>query len=247
MTTGTSGQHETSETAGAIRVLIVDDQMLLRQSFQRLLELESGIAVVGVAGNGEEALARIAEMERGGALPDVVLMDIRMPVMDGVQATERIGERWPNVRVLILTTFDDQEYVFRGIRAGAKGYLLKDSSAAELLDAIRVVYAGGSPLQPSVAAKLVAHLAQPDAAASAAQRSGAPGSSAPALPMGEELTDREREILGYIARGASNREIGEALFITEGTVKNHVSNILSKLALRDRTQAALWAREHGLG
>jgi DNA-binding NarL/FixJ family response regulator len=146
--------------------------------------------------------------------------------------------------VLILTTFDDQEYVFKGIRAGAKGYLLKDSSAAELLDAIRVVYAGGSPLQPSVAAQLVAHLAQPDAAA--AQRSSASG-AAPALPMGEELTDREREILGYIARGASNREIGEALFITEGTVKNHVSNILSKLALRDRTQAALWAREHGLG
>jgi DNA-binding NarL/FixJ family response regulator len=244
MTTGTSGQSEQHETAGAIRVLIVDDQMLLRQSFQRLLELESGIAVVGVAGNGEEALARIAEMERGGALPDVVLMDIRMPVMDGVQATERIGERWPSVRVLILTTFDDQEYVFKGIRAGAKGYLLKDSSAAELLDAIRVVYAGGSPLQPSVAAKLVAHLAQPDAAT--AQQSGAPGSAA-ALPVGEELTDREHEILGYIARGASNREIGEALFITEGTVKNHVSNILGKLALRDRTQAALWAREHGLG
>ena len=162
MTTGTSGQSEQHETARAIRVLIVDDQMLLRQSFQRLLELESGIAVVGVAGNGEEALACIAEMEHGGVLPDVVLMDIRMPVMDGVQATEQIGERWPGVRVLILTTFDDQEYVFRGIRAGAKGYLLKDSSAAELLDAIRVVYAGGSPLQPSVAAKLVAHLAQPD-------------------------------------------------------------------------------------
>jgi len=149
------------------------------------------------------------------------------------------------VRVLILTTFDDQEYVFRGIRAGAKGYLLKDSSAAELLDAIRVVYAGGSPLQPSVAAKLVAHLAQPDATTT--QRAGSSGSAA-VLPVGgEELTDREREILGYIARGASNREIGEALFITEGTVKNHVSNILGKLALRDRTQAALWAREHGLG
>jgi len=245
MTTGTSGQSGQQETAETIRVLIVDDQMLLRQSFQRLLELERGIAVVGVAGNGEEALAQIAELERGGALPDVVLMDIRMPVMDGVQATVQIGERWPGVRVLILTTFDDQEYVFRGIRAGAKGYLLKDSSAAELLDAIRVVYAGGSPLQPSVAAKLVAHLAQPDATTT--QRAGSPGSAA-VLPVGgEELTDREREILGYIARGASNREIGEALFITEGTVKNHVSNILGKLALRDRTQAALWAREHGLG
>ncbi|HEY7343340.1 MAG TPA: response regulator transcription factor [Ktedonobacterales bacterium] len=245
MTTGTPGQSGQHDMSGVIRVLIVDDQMLLRQSFQRLLELENGIAVVGVAGNGEEALTRIADLERGGAQPDVVLMDIRMPVMDGVQATEQIGERWPDVRVLILTTFDDQEYVFRGIRAGAKGYLLKDSSAAELLDAIRVVYAGGSPLQPSVAAKLVAHLAQPNAAATA-QQSGASGATS-ALPVGEELTDREREILGYIARGASNREIGEALFITEGTVKNHVSNILGKLALRDRTQAALWAREHGLG
>jgi DNA-binding NarL/FixJ family response regulator len=240
MTTETSGHHE---AAGAIRVLIVDDQLLLRQSFQRLLDLESDIAVVGVAGNGEEALARIAELERGDALPDVVLMDVRMPVMDGIQATRQIGERWPGVRVLILTTFDDQEYVLQGIRAGAKSYLLKDSSAAELLDAIRAVYAGGSPLQPSVAAKLVAHLAQPDAAG-APQR---PSAAGPALPGGEELTEREREILGYIARGASNREIGEALFITEGTVKNHVSNILSKLALRDRTQAALWAREHGLG
>lgn len=239
-------QPGTQETAGAIRVLIVDDQMLLRQSFQRLLELESGIAVAGVAGNGEEALARLEEMERRGALPDVVLMDIRMPVMDGVEATQRIGERWPDVRVLILTTFDDQEYVLRGIRAGAKGYLLKDTSASDLVEAIRAVYAGDSPLQPSVAAKLVAHLAQPDKSAlpTTTQQASMAG---PLLAGGEDLTERERQILGHIARGSSNREIGEALFITEGTVKNHVSNILSKLALRDRTQAALWAREHGLG
>ncbi|MGE5334801.1 MAG: response regulator [Nitrososphaerota archaeon] len=235
---------ERTKTPTPIRVLIVDDQLLLRQSFQRLLELESGIAVAGVAGNGEEALARLAALERDGALPDVVLMDIRMPVMDGVQATEQISERWPSVRVLILTTFDDQEYVIRGIRAGAKGYLLKDASAAELLDAIRAVHAGGSPLQPSVAAKLVAHVAQPETHAAHAR----PDVEAPTLAgVGSELTERECEILGYIARGASNREIGESLFITEGTVKNHVSNILSKLALRDRTQAALWAREHGMG
>ncbi len=236
MTTETT---EANEGATPIRVLIVDDQLLLRQSFQRLLDLEDGVSVVGVAGNGEEALARLADLERAGTLPDVVLMDIRMPVMDGVQATARIGERWPTVRVLILTTFDDQEYVVQGISAGAKGYLLKDSSAADLLAAIRTVHAGGSPLQPSVAAKLVAHLAQPGANTRSA-------ADAPPLP-GSELTDREREILGHIARGASNREIGEALFITEGTVKNHVSNILSKLMLRDRTQAALWAREHALG
>ena len=239
----TTNPTELNERAAPIRVLIVDDQLLLRQSFQRLLDLEDGISVVGVAGNGEEALARLADLERAGTLPDVVLMDIRMPGMGGVEATSRIGERWPTVRVLILTTFDDQDYVVQGISAGAKGYLLKDSSAADLLAAIRTVYAGGSPLQPSVAAKLVAHLAQPDANSAPLGRSAA---DAPPLP-GSELTDREREILGHIARGASNREIGEALFITEGTVKNHVSNILSKLMLRDRTQAALWAREHGLG
>jgi DNA-binding NarL/FixJ family response regulator len=178
-------------------------------------------------------------------------MDIRMPVMDGVQATERISQRWPAVRVLILTTFDDQEYVIKGIRAGAKGYQLKDASAAELLDAIRVVHAGGSPLQPSVAAKLVAHVAQPDTSSHPTEPSQPtqPSATVPSsvVPYGEELTEREREILAHIARGASNREIGEALFITEGTVKNHVSSILSKLLLRDRTQAALWAREHGLG
>jgi DNA-binding NarL/FixJ family response regulator len=232
----------TIEASAPIRVLIVDDQLLLRQSFQRLLELEDGISVVGVAANGEEALARLAELERAGTLPDVALMDIRMPGMGGVTATARVSERWPSVRVLILTTFDDQEYVVKGVSAGAKGYLLKDSSAADLLAAIRTVHAGGALLQPSVAAKLVAHLAQPEATTDPPARSTA----APALP-GNDLTDREREILAYIAGGASNREIGEALFITEGTVKNHVSNILSKLLLRDRTQAALWAREHGMG
>ena len=232
----------TIEASAPIRVLIVDDQLLLRQSFQRLLELEDGISVVGVAANGEEALARLAELERAGTLPDVALMDIRMPGMGGVTATARVSERWPSVRVLILTTFDDQEYVVKGVSAGAKGYLLKDSSAADLLAAIRTVHAGGALLQPSVAAKLVAHLAQPVTNAQPPTRSA----DAPALP-GSDLTDREREILAYIAGGASNREIGEALFITEGTVKNHVSNILSKLLLRDRTQAALWAREHGLG
>ena len=232
----------TADSSAPIRVLIVDDQLLLRQSFQRLLELEDGISVVGVAANGEEALARLAELERAGTLPDVVLMDIRMPGMGGVTATARVSERWPSVRVLILTTFDDQEYVVKGVSAGAKGYLLKDSSAADLLAAIRTVHAGGALLQPSVAAKLVAHLAQPVTNAQPPTRSA----DAPALP-GSDLTDREREILAYIAGGASNREIGEALFITEGTVKNHVSNILSKLGLRDRTQAALWAREQRLG
>lgn len=241
-----------SETT-PIRVLIVDDQMLLRQSFQTLLELEGdAVAVVGAAGDGEEALALLERLDQRGTLPEVVLMDVRMPRLDGVQATARIAKRWPDIGVLILTTFDDEEYIVEGFRSGAKGYLLKDASGQQLVEAIRAVHRGESPLQPSVAAKLVARLAQTPAAAPQGAAPRAPASG-PArhlrmengLPV-EELTEREREILRAIARGASNREIGEALFITEGTVKNHVSNILNKLALRDRTQAALWAREHNV-
>jgi len=223
-----------------VRVLLVDDQTLLRQGFQRLLELgDNQIQVVGAASDGVEALALIERLEREDQLPQVVLMDIRMPLMDGVQATARIRARWPSARVLMLTTFDNDEYVFDGLRAGASGYMLKDVSAEELVAAIHAASRGESPLQPSIAAKLVARL-----------RAEAPG--APTVTgtiQGAEvaeLTEREREILRYLARGSSNREIGEALYITEGTVKNHVSNILNKLALRDRTQAALWAREHSL-
>ncbi|HEV8190556.1 MAG TPA: response regulator transcription factor [Ktedonobacterales bacterium] len=232
-----------------IRVLIVDDQQLLRQSFRRLLELDnSGIEVAGAASDGQEALDVLARLEQEGRLPQVVLMDVRMPRMTGVEATARIAERWPMVRVLILTTFDDDEYIFEGFRAGAKGYLLKDISAEELVGAIRAVHRGEAPVQPSVAAKLVARLHRgPDVATSQASSAEPAQPQTFGTPGANELTDREREILGFLARGASNREIGESLFITEGTVKNHVSNILSKLNLRDRTQAALWAREHGLG
>jgi DNA-binding NarL/FixJ family response regulator len=228
-----------------IRVLLVDDQQLLLDSFSRLLELEGrGMRVVGTASDGQQAIATIERLEREAQLPHVVLMDVRMPRMDGPEATAHIVARWPAVRVMMLTTFDDDESVFAGLRAGAKGYLLKDATAEELIGAIRAVHRGESPLQPSVAAKLVARLAaNPD--------SPAPTIAAPAVgqpsPPAEELTEREREILAHIARGANNREISETLFITEGTVKNHVSNILGKLGLRDRTQAALWAREHGLG
>jgi DNA-binding NarL/FixJ family response regulator len=244
---------ETSGREDPIRVLLVDDQTLLRQSFQRLLELEGmGVEVVGTAADGLEALEQIERLARFGRPPQVVLMDVRMPRLDGVQATARIHERWPDVRVMMLTTFDDEEYVFAGLRAGARGYLLKDASADELVAAIHAVQRGDAPLQPSVAAKVIARLARtsppsaPGGPASAGHTGQSiPAKASPSLP-GEELTEREREILRHLSRGASNREIGEALFITEGTVKNHVSNILSKLALRDRTQAALWAREHGL-
>jgi DNA-binding NarL/FixJ family response regulator len=223
-----------------VRVLLVDDQTLLRQGFQRLLELgDNHVRVVGAASDGMEALALIERLERENQLPQVTLMDIRMPRMDGVQATAQIRARWPSVHVLMLTTFDNDEYVFDGLRAGASGYMLKDVSADELVAAIHAAQRGESPLQPSIAAKLVARLrAEP-----ADERT--PAGTAQG-PEAAELTEREREILRYLARGSSNREIGEALYITEGTVKNHVSNILNKLALRDRTQAALWAREHGL-
>jgi DNA-binding NarL/FixJ family response regulator len=223
----------------AVRVLLVDDQTLLRQGFQRLLELsDNRVSVVGAASDGVEALALIERLERENRLPQVVLMDIRMPRMNGVQATAQIRARWPLVRVLMLTTFDNDEYVFDGLRAGASGYMLKDVSAEELVAAIHAASRGESPLQPSIAAKLVARLR---AESSEVTKTGMTQDVEMA-----ELTEREREILRYLARGSSNREIGEALYITEGTVKNHVSNILNKLALRDRTQAALWAREHSL-
>jgi len=228
-----------------IRVLLVDDQALLRESFQRLLELErDAVEVVGAAADGAAAVAAVERLARAGSAPHVVLMDVRMPRLNGVEATRQIRTRWPDVRVMMLTTFDDEEYIIEGVRAGANGYLLKDATADQLLAAIRAVHRGESPLQPSVAAKLMARLknspAAPPAPAAPARVGGAPG-----MPV-DELTERERDILRLLARGASNREIGEELFITEGTVKNHVSSILSKLALRDRTQAALWARERGL-
>jgi DNA-binding NarL/FixJ family response regulator len=221
-------------------VLLVDDQTLLRQGFQRLLELsDNRVHVVGTAADGVETLALLERLERESRLPQVTLMDIRMPCMDGVQATAQIRARWPSVRVLMLTTFDNDEYVFDGLRAGASGYMLKDASAEELVAAIHAVSRGESPLQPSIAAKLVARLR-----AESPER--ADSTELTQVAEIAELTEREREILRYVARGSSNREIGEALYITEGTVKNHVSNILNKLSLRDRTQAALWAREHSL-
>ena len=231
--------------AEPIRVLLADDQALLRESFQRLLELEGdALKVVGAVADGQEAVEAVERLARAGQAPHVVLMDVRMPRLNGVEATRRIRARWPEVRVMMLTTFDDEEYVFEGVRAGANGYLLKDATADQLIAAIRAVHRGESPLQPSVATKLMARLANPPAPPAPTPVATTTRAAA-GMPV-DELTEREREILRLVARGESNREIGEDLFITEGTVKNHVSSILSKLALRDRTQAALWAREHGL-
>ena len=210
-----------------IRVLLVDDQRLMRDGMRTLLSLEPDITVVGEAGDGREGLAAVLALE-----PDVVLMDIRMPNMNGVEATREIRKARPNVKVLILTTFDDDALVLEALREGAAGYLTKDEPAQEIADAVRKTLSGGVIMPPPIAAKVVASLAR----------------QALPPPPGElaELTERERGVLRLLGQGYSNKEIGDALFITEGTAKNHVSSIMEKLGLRDRTQTALWAVRHGL-
>ncbi|GAA1826829.1 response regulator transcription factor [Agromyces salentinus] len=208
-----------------VRVLVVDDQALFREALTTLLEVQPGIEPVGEAGDGEQAIRRAAELR-----PDVVLMDLRMPVLDGIAATARLRVEHPEVRVLALTTFDDDEDVFAALRAGAVGYLLKDVSSARLVEAITAASRGETVLQPSVAAKVVARVAR------------MPQQPAPAHP----LTDREVDVVRLLAEGRSNREIAGALFLAEGTVKNLVTSVLSKLDVRDRTQAALRARDLGL-
>jgi DNA-binding NarL/FixJ family response regulator len=213
-----------------LHVLIVDDQRLMREGLRTLIELEDDLEAVGEAENGTAALAAYAELQ-----PDVVLMDIRMPEMDGVEATRRICQQWPPARILILTTFDNDNYVFEGLRAGAMGYLLKDVSGAELAAAIRTVASGNALIGSSVARKVLTQLArQPSAAPAAAE------------PLAEPLSEREQEILRLVAQGYSNPQIAQELHLAEGTVKNYVTNILQKTGSRDRTQAAVRARSLGL-
>lgn len=219
-----------------IRIVLVDDQTLVRQGIQTLLELEADLQVVGTAANGLDALAVV---ER--ARPDVVLIDVRMPLMDGVAATRELVARYPGLGVIILTTFDDDEYVFEGLKAGARGYMLKDTSSDEIVDAVRAVAAGEALIQPSIARKVVAEFSRLAAARAPAQPHSDPPLAAPA-PLAEPLTEREREVLRGLAAGLSNRELAERLVITEGTVKNHVSSLLAKLGVRDRTQAVLKAQ-----
>ncbi len=214
-----------------IRVLLVDDQRLMRDGMRTLLSLEPDLKVVGEAGDGLEALS-VARQQQ----PDVILMDIRMPRMNGVEATREIRREMPGVKVLILTTFDDDEMVMEALLEGAAGYLTKDLPAEEIAAAVRNVQSGGVIMPPPIAAKVVAELG----------RRSAPAPAPATLPVGE-LTEREVEVLKLLGQGYSNKEIGEALFITEGTAKNHVSSVIEKLGLRDRTQAALWAVRHGLG
>ncbi|MEU5413665.1 response regulator transcription factor [Streptomyces clavifer] len=214
-----------------IRVLIADDQMMVRQGFTVLLNAELGIEVVGQAVDGLDAVGKVAELA-----PDVVLMDIRMPRLGGIDATRSItGTPGSTVRVLVLTTFDLDEYVYEALRAGASGFLLKDASAAELARAVRVVAAGDALLAPNITKRLIAEFSRV--------------SSTPRAPSRDrvgDLTGRETEVLSLVAQGLSNAEIAGRLVVAEQTVKTHVSRILVKLGLRDRTQAAVYAYESGL-
>ena len=221
---------EPTASPRGIRILLVDDQRLMREGLRTLLELEPDMQVAGEADNGQAALETYERLQ-----PTVVLMYIRMPGMDGVEATRRLRDRWRDAKVIILTTFDDDEYIFEGLRAGALGYLLKEVSGSELAEAIRKVAAGGALVEPSVARKVLAEFARL-----------APPVRAPDAGLPEPLSSREREILALLYQGLSNREIATRLSLAEGTVKNHITTILQKLGVEDRTQAALRARELGL-
>ncbi|MEU4897152.1 response regulator transcription factor [Streptomyces sp. NPDC044780] len=214
-----------------IRVLIADDQMMVRQGFTVLLNAEPDIEVVGQAVDGADAVDQVAELA-----PDVVLMDIRMPGVGGIEATRRLTEPADaTVKVLVLTTFDLDEYVYEALRAGASGFLLKDASADELAQAVRVVAAGDALLAPNITKRLIGEFSRVTA-----------GHRAPLKERVGNLTERETEVLTLIAQGLSNAEIAERLVLAEQTVKTHVSRILAKLELRDRTQAAVFAYETGL-
>ncbi|MGQ4415334.1 response regulator [Streptomyces sp. SAS_269] len=216
--------------AGTIRVLIADDQQMVRQGFTVLLDTKPGIQVVGQAVHGLDAIAKVRELA-----PDVVLMDIRMPELGGIEATRRITTDHPDIRVLVLTTFDLDEYVYQALRAGASGFLLKDASADQLAEAVRVVAAGDALLAPGITRRLIAEFSRLDATP-----------RPPLMRRVGDLTERETEVLTLIAQGLSNAEIAGRLVVAEQTVKTHVGRILVKLGLRDRTQAAVFAYESGL-
>ncbi len=218
-----------------MRILVVDDQRLMREGLATILNLEPDMEVVGTAIDGRDAYAKVTELQ-----PDVVLMDIRMPGMDGVEGAELILRHFPEMKVLILTTFDDAELILRVLEKGVHGYLLKDMPSEAIVSAIQTVYNGGTVLQPEITAMLLKELKKMPAVP-----------SVPELLLNENdeellgsLTDREKEILALLGQGLNNKEIADRLFISEGTVKNHVSSLMSKLGLRDRTQAAVFSVRH---
>jgi DNA-binding NarL/FixJ family response regulator len=216
-----------SSAAPVVRILIADDQDLVRTGFAMILSAEQGLDVVGDANDGDIAVRRAIELE-----PDVVLMDVQMPRMDGIEATRQIIERVPACRVLILTTFDDDDYLFAALQAGASGFMLKNCPPADLVAAIRVVAQGHSLLAPEVTQRVIARSTE-------RRRTAGPSGL-------DELTERERDVLIAMARGRSNSEIAKDLFVSEATVKSHVSRVLAKLDVRDRVQAVIVAHESGL-
>ncbi len=207
----------------SIRLMVVEDQTLMRQGLKTILELEPGFSVAGEAGDGQAAVKLALQLR-----PDIILMDVQMPQMNGVEATAEICRVWPEAKIIILTTFDRDDYVFQGVRAGARGYLLKDLPAVKLIETIRRVQAGETFIQPEIASRALRSVLH------------SPGEFA------EPLSEREREILVLLAQGVPNKEMADKLHLAEGTVKNHVSNILGKLQVQNRTQAANLARQRGL-
>ena len=210
-----------------MKVLICDDQAIVCEGLSRILNSDSDLEVVGIAYNGEEALSLIP-----GSQPDLVLMDLKMPLMNGVVATRKIREKYPNIHVLVLTTYDDDEWIFDAIRGGAAGYLLKDTPPKELITAIKGTIKGKSYIDPSIGAKVLTQVA--------AQKKPKP------LPSTFPLSDREFEVLNLVAQGLTNADIAQKLFLTEGTVRNYTSEIFKKLGVSDRTQAAIIAIRYGL-
>jgi NarL family two-component system response regulator LiaR len=210
-----------------MKILLCDDQAVIRDGLEMLLNLEKDFQVVGAAQDGAEAVELAAQKQ-----PDLILMDLKMPIMNGIEATREIRTKFPNIKILVLTTYDDDEWVFDAIRAGAAGYLLKDTSRQKIVEAIRGTMEGKSFVDPSVAGKLLNQVASKQ--------------TQPASILTDKLTERELDVLRLIAKGINNSEIANQLHLSEGTVRNHVSAILEKLGVSDRTQAAVIAIQHGL-
>jgi NarL family two-component system response regulator LiaR len=210
-----------------MKVIICDDQAIVRDGLVMLLKLEPDIEVVGTAGDGAEAVEMVADIR-----PDLILMDLKMPIMNGVEATRQIRTKYPEVKILVLTTYADDEWVFDAIQAGASGYLLKDTPREELIKAVRGTVTGKTYVDPSIAGKVLDQVSSHQ--------------TQPATLITSKLTEREIEVLRLIARGLSNADIADQLFLSDGTVRNHVSAILAKLGVSDRTQAAVIAIQHGL-
>ena len=217
----------TPDDAEAVRVFLVDDHTVVRAGLAAYLDTEPGMIVVGEAGNGKDAVNQLAVLANGDGLPDVVLMDLLMPVMDGITTTAEIKKRWPIIEVVAVTSFLEEDKIRGALEAGATGYLLKDADASDVADAIRAAVAGEMHIDPAAAKALTASLRAPRSAV-------------------DELTPRERDVVVLIAEGGTNRQIASRLGVTERTARTHVSNILAKLGLTSRTQAAMWAVHHGL-